>query len=303
MFTKIFKIGLLILIILAVLLFGGITYFTNNILSDMSNTRVETSSDLIDEYSLLIDNVNVKTSDGLDINAWHFSRENPKAIAIVIHGMHGQSAASLLNFGKFFYDNNFASFCLDLRAHGRSDGNQIGFGYTETKDVKALIDWISRQEIYENKDILLYGISMGGATAINSAAKFPTIDMVISVSSFASYEETFLDYMRKDGIPEIIVQAFKPSIRLLLALKYDTNPMSAAPINTIENVEQPVFLIHGNKDEQILVKQANKLKESAGNNAKLWIVADKKHMVVTDILKEGNQWYRESILKYIKQNM
>ncbi len=303
MFKRLIKISLLAIIILTILVFSGITYFTNNILSEMAETRVETDSELVDKYGLMIDSIEVTTSDGLNINAWRFSQEDPKAIAIVIHGMNGQDGAALLNFGKFFNNQNFAAFCLDLRAHGRSDGNEIGFGYTETRDVKALLDWINKQEKYEGKDIFLYGISMGGATAINSAAKFESIDMVISVSSFASHEATFLDYMRREEIPEIIVQAFKPSIRLLLALKYDTAPIANAPINTIKNVEDPIFIIHGQQDEQIHVHQARELKEAAGQNAKLWLIEDKKHMVVTQILKEDNQWYRDRLIKYIDNNL
>jgi len=300
---KAFKISLLIIVIFAILIFSGITYFTNNILSEMAETRVEMDSELVDKYGLMIDSIEVTTSDGLNINAWRFSQKDPEAIAIVIHGMNGQDGASLLNFGKFFNDQNFAAFCLDLRAHGRSEGNEIGFGYTETRDVKALLDWINKQKKYEGKDIFLYGISMGGATAINSAAKFESIDMVISVSSFASHEATFLDYMRREEIPEIIVQAFKPSIRLLLALKYNTKPIANAPINTIKNVEDPIFIIHGQQDEQILVHQARELKKAAGENAKLWIVDDKKHMVVTEIFKEENQWYRDRLLEYINNNI
>jgi len=165
--------------------------------------------------------------------------------------MHGQIGASLLNFGQFFHNHNLAAFCIDLRAHGLSGGNQIGFGYTETRDIKALLDWIKKQTEYEDEEIILYGISMGGATAINSAAKYDEISQVISVSSFASYENTFLDYMRSDGAPELMVQVFKPSIRLILALKYDIKPQKEAPVSNIKDIDIPIYLIHGDQDQQI----------------------------------------------------
>ncbi len=92
---------------------------------------------------------------------------------------------------------------------------------------------------------------MGGATAINSAAKYDEISQVISVSSFASYENTFLDYMRSDGAPELMVQVFKPSIRLILALKYDIKPQKEAPVSNIKDIDIPIYLIHGDQDQQI----------------------------------------------------
>lgn len=296
---KALKIGLIVLLVIIIIGFGAITWFSNNIFNEMADKRVEKNSSLIKTYADEIDRIETESSDRLKISSWRFKKEDPEGIVIVLHGMDGQDASTLLDFGKFFSDNNYETFCLDMRAHGKSEGNQIGFGYTEVKDVKALLDWIVSQPKYENKEIILYGISMGGATAINTAAERSEIDKVISVSAFQFTEKTFLDYMRRDGVPEFVVQSFKPSIRLLITLKYDRRPIKNAPISKIRQVNNPILLIHGDQDQQILIEQAYNLKEAAGQNAELWVVEDKKHMVVTDILNPDNEWYREKILEFI----
>ena len=296
---KALKIGLIVLLVIIIIGFGTITWFSNNIFNEMTDKRVEKNSSLIETYADEIDSIETESSDGLKISSWRFKKEDPEGIVIVLHGMDGQDASSLLDFGKFFSDNNYETFCLDMRAHGKSEGNKIGFGYTEVKDVKALLDWINSQPKYENEEIILYGISMGGATAINTAAERSEIDKVISVSAFQSTEKTFLDYMRRDGVPEFVVQSFKPSIRLLISSKYDRRPIKNAPISKIRQVNNPILLIHGDQDQQILIEQAYNLKEAADQNAELWVVEDKKHMVVTDILSPDNAWYRERILEFI----
>jgi fermentation-respiration switch protein FrsA (DUF1100 family) len=100
-----------------------------------------------------------------------------------------------------------------------------------------------------------------------------------------------------------MVQAFKPSIRLILALRYDINPQKEAPVSNIQDIDIPIYLVHGDQDQQILVEQAKTLKKAARSNAELWIVKDQKHMVVTDILKAENQWYREKVLEFINKSI
>jgi dipeptidyl aminopeptidase/acylaminoacyl peptidase len=297
---KFIKYLIITLIVLIIIGFGGITYFTNTIIDQQANTRVVKDSNLIDKYSNLIDQVETKTSDDLKINSWRFTVDNPEGIVVVIHGMHGQDASSLLDFGKFFYDNNYETFCIDLRAHGKSEGEKIGFAYTETKDLNSLLDWIKIQPKYKDKEIILFGLSMGGATAINTAPLRNDIDKIISVSSFASYEKTFLDYMRKDEVPEYIVQSFKPSIRMLLSLKYNTSPTKNSPVNNIKDINIPILLIHGTNDQQISINQAYELKENGKDNVQLWTVKDYNHLVVTDILNEANNWYQERLINFIK---
>ncbi len=297
---KFIKYLIITLIVLIIIGFGGITYFTNSIINQQANTRIVKDSNLIDKYSNLIDQVEMRTSDDLKINSWRFAVDNPEGIVVVIHGMHGQDASSLLEFGKFFYDNNYETFCIDLRAHGKSEGEKIGFAYTETRDLNSLLDWIKIQPKYKDKEIILFGLSMGGATAINTAPFRNDIDKIISVSSFASYEKTFLDYMRKDEVPEYLVQAFKPSIRMLLSLKYNTSPTKNSPVNNIKDISIPTLLIHGTNDQQISVNQAYELKEKGKDNVQLWTVKDYNHLVVTDILDEENNWYQERLINFIK---
>ncbi|OIJ17625.1 hypothetical protein BKP37_04020 [Anaerobacillus alkalilacustris] len=132
----------------------------------MTKLRVEINDPIIDKYIDGIERVETIYSDGLTISSWQFKVDNPKGIVIVTHGMHGMDASSMLDYGMFFKKEGYETFVLDMRAHGFSDGDTIGLGYTEVKDFSVLLDWINSQEEYENKPIILYGFSMGGTTAI-----------------------------------------------------------------------------------------------------------------------------------------
>lgn len=304
MFKKIAKISLIIIIILAFILFVLITWQSNSIIKKMANIRVEKNSELIHKYQDEIDRIEIENSEGIKISSWRFKNQEPNGIVIILHGMHGQDASSLLDFGHFFHEAKYETFCLDLRAHGKSEGNEIGFGYTEVKDVIALLNWIRKEPRYENKKVILYGISMGGATAINVAAKRQDVSMVISASAFKTYTDTFLDSMRKENVPELVVNMFSPSIKIVLSTKYDMNFTDKTPINNIKNINStPILLIHGDEDEQIPVQHAYDLKQASGDNVDLWIVEGAKHMIVDDVLASNNYWYRKKLIKFIESNM
>lgn len=293
-----------IIVVISIIISGLIIWRINSFINQITNIRIEKNSDLIQKYYDKLDRIETKTSDGIKISAWRFKVPEPKGIVIVLHGMHGMDASTLLDFGNFFKESNYEAFCLDMRAHGYSEGKRIGLGYTEVKDVSALLNWIKEKPEYKDKKIIIYGISMGGATAINTAVERKDIDMIISVSSFKSVESVFLYYMKKENTPELILKMFKPCIRLILSLKYKTNSIKNSPINKITKITKiPILLIHGDKDEQIPVQHADDLKKAAGDNVNLWIVKGAKHMVVTDILEPNKSWYRKKILNFINSNL
>jgi len=304
MLKKIIKVGLVVACILAAIIFGLMTWATYSITAQLANVRVEKKSELIQKYQDEIDRVEIENADSMRISFWRFAQREPKGLVVVLHGMHGQDASSLLNLGYFFKEAKFETFCLDLRAHGYSEGDEIGFGYTEVKDVSALLDWIKADPRYDKKKIILYGISMGGATALNVAAEREDVDMVISVSAFKSYTDTFLDTMRREKVPELVVNLFRPSIALVLAAKYDLNFMDKSPIRNIARIKNtPVLLIHGDEDDQIPVEHGTDLKQVAGDNVELWIVDGANHMVVDEILAPNNDWYRTKVLSFIERNL
>jgi hypothetical protein len=63
-------------------------------------------------------------------------------------------------------------FLTDFRAHGNSDGNECSVGINEAKDVKAAYDYVSGNG---EKNIVLYGVSMGAATITKAMYDYSAI--------------------------------------------------------------------------------------------------------------------------------
>ncbi len=107
--------------------------------------------------------------DGLRLKAYRIrSGGNSKGIFIFFHGYRSSPmydfSASYPFYSKLGYDMVFPF----QRAHGMSEGKYITFGVKERKDVRAWIDFVNKENGAE-KDIYLFGVSMGAATVLMGA--------------------------------------------------------------------------------------------------------------------------------------
>lgn len=268
-----------------------ITWHSGSIIAQMVEVRVEPTIAWPVGAAERVEAVDLGTPGGLALHAWVLEAAEPHGIVVLLHGMHGMAASSMVHFALPLQDSGYTVFALDMRAHGRSGGDEIGLAYTEVADVSHFLDWLQTQSSYAGLPIKLIGHSMGGATAINTAAQRTDIHRVVSISGFASFEETFADVLRSESIPEPIVYLYRLGVRFHLWRRYDLNPMVQAPLQQITRLQQPILLIHGDADEQIHVRQAQMLKD-AQPQAELWLVNNGRHDVIQQVFTQEESFQR-----------
>jgi len=128
--------------------------------------------------------------------------------AIVTHG-YTADAASMTRWARHFYEQGFHVLAPDLRGHGKSEGNYIGMGWHDRLD---MLQWINEIiQIDKNAEILLFGISMGGATVMMASGEElpPNVKVIVEDCGYSSVSEVFI-YQLDDlfGLPEFpVIQA------------------------------------------------------------------------------------------------
>ncbi len=293
--TSVIQILPIIIISVCVLAF----FYVHKMIGRMVEMRVEELK-IPEDLEKEIQKVQVETRDGLKINSWNLSPENPRGVLIMLHGMHMMDGTSMLEQGKIFWEKNWEVFSIDLRAHGHSEGKEIGVGYTEIWDVEAIINWIKSQDRLKNKKISLFGFSMGGSTAINAAANLEAIDKIISVSGFARCEDIYIHFI--DGkMPGFLVSLSRLLIRLSILLRYKVRPLKGSPLYNISRIKpRPVLLIHGDADQDVPIEQAYRLKEKGGEYVELIVLKGKGH----DALLYLFSWedVRRDIYNFLEQD-
>jgi uncharacterized protein len=267
-------------------LYGVTVYFIQTAFSHRVEKFVYRPPDLaLDGTS-----VELTSSDGIPLKAWWIRASPAHGAVILLHGMDGLDASCLLPHAKFLFEAGWSSFVLDMRAHGRSGGGRIGLSLEEPRDVSAALDWVGRQAAVRDGPLVLLGLSMGGATAIRTAAARPDVDAVISVRAFASFER-----MMGEGLLQLWLG------RLGILTLYRIWSPAAQPVRDIARISpRPILLIHGAADRQIPVSNAYLLKQAAASNAELWLVDGADHLVFTqDGIGPADRAYRERILDFL----
>lgn len=214
-----------------------------------------------------------KTVDNLLLNAWYVApiREDGASI-LFIHGLAGNKA-QFLPEAEFFAAMGYGILLLELRAHGISEGDLTGLSILETQDVEAAFDFLIHQESVNPERIALYGHSMGGATAIRSA---PLVDIRVLLldAPFADLRETIRGDIEYYGAPAL----FFPELILNFTssrsgLDYDL----INPLDIMDKIDVPIFLMHGTNDNQVPLEQAYWLYEAANEPKVLHIVEGAGH--------------------------
>jgi len=280
----------------------GVTYIViaNSVISDMADVRIVKDEMTLEGMNLEGQEVRVKTEDDIEINAYIIANEQSKANVILLHGMHGMDATSLFNYAKFLHEANYSVICVDMRAHGKSGGDALSFGYLEPLDVMAVISYIKENDDLNDKPIALYGLSMGGSVAINAAAVSEDIHSVIAVSPFESIQAQVRDYMSASGAGDVFIDSFMPAINLVLRTKFDINPKKDSPIAKIQGVDVPILFMHGDMDSQTNYNQSKMLYEACpSQNKELKVIEGCEHLIVDDILSQDSQFYRDIIINWL----
>jgi len=251
--SRLKKTVIIILIIIVLLFLITLCAISPIMMNSMLNGHIDFNDDYkASDYNIPSKDLTLKTSDGVNIAAYEVYEADPKAVIIFISGIQNPSVKAFFAHAAALKEEGYASILMEMRAHGQSEGDEICVGYKEHLDVKAVTDYIKANDEYDNVPIIVYGLSMGGAVAINSAGLYEEIDGLISMSAFSSWEDVFCDNMANMGAPQILCAIEKPFVIAYSALRFGFNVTDIKPKTQIKNLgNRPALIYHSKNDSQI----------------------------------------------------
>jgi uncharacterized protein len=167
-----------------------------------------------------------------------------------------------------------------MRAHGESEGEVIALGYEEYLDVQAVVDYIKRSNSFTGVPVVVYGLSMGGATAVNAIGQTAEIDGLISLSAFSAWDDVFVDNM---GLPEPLASLQRPFARLYTGFKYGFDKRHITPKQQIQYLgDRPALIIHSTDDSQVPFANYERLMDHAPDHVETWVRHGDLHFIVQD---------------------
>ena len=258
----------------------------------------ETSPDIIDEFAdsqkmaeymkkmapvgewmnqQTLENVNIRSRDGLLLHAFYLAASAPTDKLVILH--HGFTSHAIDNstHAKFFHEQGYEVLMLDLRAHGESEGQYVGFGILDRFDT---LEWVrySRKRFGENIKIVLHGTSMGGATVL-MALGLPeiqkTVTVVIADCAYTSPGEIFGHVIAKNyHLPAApILKA--TGIRCKSVAGYSFDEYST--VDALRDNKVPVLFIHGREDKFVPTWMSEKNYEACSAYKRLLFMDNAGH--------------------------
>ena len=264
----------------------------------MLDRRTEGEEYCAAEFGLSSLPVALKSCDGVSLMAYEVAVEQPRGVVICLGGIHSATVTNWYGHSKLFADNGFASLLLDLRSHGKSEGEKIYAATREWQDVDAAVDYIRSQERYIGKPIVVMGLSMGAATAVVSIGRNSDIDGLISLSSYSSWEYNFNKNVEQ-RVPRAVAKMLSLFVDIVTRLRF--GEMAAiTPLAEIKKLgSRPALLVQAVGDRTVPYGNFIEL-TAAAPQAQTWVVESDNHCIIDDFVHpQTDEQYCKRIVEFL----
>ena len=205
---------------------------------------------------------------------------------ILLHGFAGH-AHNLIGLARRASANGYATLALSLRGWLGSEG-ETDSGLRQPLDVLAAIDWMAKRPLVDRRRIALVGASMGGQVALLAAAHkpniaavaayFPPTDLMRWYKAVPEMRDYLDDLCGPEGLP----------VR--------------SPVLRVAQIDAPVLLVHGAKDENVPMAQTTAMEEALRNHGKeveTFIAPDGTHFFT----EQQNASARRKLFDFLRRHL
>ncbi len=207
------------------------------------------------QTAVLAQDAHFTAADGTKLHGWYVAHEQPKGHALLLHGNAGNVTLLAETLRTLNRRHKLSVLALDYRGFGKSEGKPSEQGLYQ--DARAARRWLAEKEHIAESDVILMGVSLGGAVAIELAAHEGARGLVLA-STFTSLPAAAQS--RTPWLP----------MNFILATRMDS-------LSKIKDYHGPLLISHGDADEVVPYKQGQALYEAASGPKKFVTVGGGKH--------------------------
>lgn len=283
-------LGIIILLILGIILAGPHLMFNYFFSSPERSTKVPdyyigTPHYKVSQAGLKVmknmeyEDVYLKSRDGLNLHGYMFpAKEKPDKFVIGIHGYRSYARPEYAPYIEFYQSLGYSMLLPDDRAHKPSEGEYIGFGVLDRLDC---VDWAKYLvSVYgEDIEIILHGVSMGGATVCAASGEKDLPEQVRGIVSDCAFAKAWdVIHYQLEEVGHIPSDLLMKRMEKICEKKAGFNFHDYCAIDQVKKAHVPMLFVQGGKDPLVPPYMAEDLYRACGSEKKdLLVVPDAGH--------------------------
>ncbi|MGN0813956.1 MAG: alpha/beta hydrolase [Candidatus Coproplasma sp.] len=192
--------------------------------------------------------VSVSAPDGTPLYGRYYHLKDGAPLIIFFHGWRGHTLRDGCIGFQIGRELGFNVLLADQRGHGKSGGKCTTMGVKEREDCAEWARWAARR--WTGTDIVLMGVSMGGATVLMAADReLPDeVKAIVADCGFTSPQEILCNCIPR-MLPHLPIRLCYALGRLGARLFGRFDPNQADARKSLSVCKVPVLFLHGEADD------------------------------------------------------
>lgn len=222
----------------------------------------------------LFDEGHFTTEDGVSLRFWAALPTGTARYVVIQHGL-GDFLGGVAGRGEWLARQGYGVILPELRNHGASDSAKTTLGMQESADLIGLLEHLGVAE----RDLVLWGQSMGGATVSLAAPRLPGVRGIILDSAYDGIWETLDHHRTLLPLPYPRVPMGLLGFRLLEAYTGTDLHPAGSVVAALEQMTCPLLVIGGEEDGRMPPQVQKRLRQTSSHPAsELWIIPGAGHI-------------------------
>lgn len=216
--------------------------------------------------------VTFPSDSGTTISAWYHAPRVGAPSIVLSHGVRG-SKAHVAERARFLRDAGYGLLLYDARGHGESFASSITFGFLESHDARAAVEF-TRSKVPRSR-VGFIGPSLAGASALLGPEPLE-VDALVLEAVYPTLEHAI-----RNRIAIRLGRTLAPPLTHLLMWQVEPrlgfDPYSLNPIERIGQASAPILLVAGSEDRHTTLAESRALFDAAPDGTELWVVEGAAH--------------------------
>lgn len=243
---------------------------------------------------LAMEKITFPSESGSIIHGWLAGSKADRALVILQHGIR-QDKSSLIDRARFLTAAGYAVLLYDFQAHGESIGSRTTFGYLESRDARAAVEFARSR--FPEKPIGVIGLSLGAAAAAMARPPLAVQALVLEMM-YPNVVDATKDRIERRLGP--LGRCLSPLLTCQLKLRIGCSVSDLCPVRGVETLATPKLFLAGTEDRDTKIEESREIYERAAEPKAFVPFEGARH---EDLMEFAPEHYKKVILDFLATHL